>query len=85
MGEAKFETAYKKLESIVDQLESGDLELDQALKLYEEGIRHSRLCAKKLETAQKRVQKLSRSPSGELETEDLDLFASSETAGDAES
>jgi exodeoxyribonuclease VII small subunit len=74
MAELKFEGSFKKLEKIVEQLESGDLELDQALKLYEEGIKLSRFCTKKLQEAEKKVQQLTRGKDGMLTTEDMDLF-----------
>ena len=51
MAEMKFEEALKKLEKIVDDLESGNLSLDDALDKYEEGIKLSKMCAKKLEAA----------------------------------
>ncbi len=44
MAEIKFEDALKKLEKIVEDLEKGDLSLDEALKRYQGGIEHSRLC-----------------------------------------
>ncbi len=46
--EMKFEEALKRLEGIVQDLEDGDLPLDEALDKYEEGIRLSKACAKKL-------------------------------------
>ena len=56
MAEMKFEEALKKLEKIVGDLENGDLPLDEALEKYEEGIRLSKACAKKLEVARKKVE-----------------------------
>ncbi len=63
--EAKFEDQLKRLEDIVGRMESGDLNLDEALKLYEEGIKLSQGCTKRLEEAQKRIEVLLRSSSGE--------------------
>ena len=51
MPEIKFEEALKKLEKIVEDLEKGDLSLDEALKKYQEGIELSKVCAQRLETA----------------------------------
>ena len=48
MAEVKFEEALKKLEKIVEDLERGDLSLDEALKKYQEGIELSRLCSQRL-------------------------------------
>jgi exodeoxyribonuclease VII small subunit len=56
-----FETALERLEHIVKTLESGDLALDAALELFEEGIKLSRLCHGKLEQAERRVEVLLKS------------------------
>jgi len=53
-----FEDALDKLEEIVEELETGDLPLDESLKAFEEGIRLSRLCSKQLNEAELRVEKL---------------------------
>lgn len=53
-----FEEAISRLEDIVDSLETGSLSLDESLKKFEEGIRLSRLCNKKLLTAQQKVERL---------------------------
>jgi exodeoxyribonuclease VII small subunit len=63
-----FETALERLEHIVRTLEDGELPLDDALELFEEGIRLSRFCHGKLEQAERRVEILLRNQSGELET-----------------
>jgi len=72
MAEVKFEEALKKLEKIVDDLEGGDLSLDDALEKYEEGIRLSKLCAKKLEVAKKKVEILLKSDDGSVELKPFD-------------
>jgi exodeoxyribonuclease VII small subunit len=59
-----FETSLKKLEEIVKKLESGDLPLDSALELFEEGIRLSRFCHSRLEQAERRVEILLKNSSG---------------------
>ena len=56
--EAPFEVALKKLETIVENLENGDLSLDEALKQYEEGVKMADLCTKRLTEAEKRVEVL---------------------------
>jgi len=56
MPKEKFEDAMSKLEKIVSQLEKGDISLEESLKLFEEGIRLSRLCNQKLDEAEKRVE-----------------------------
>jgi exodeoxyribonuclease VII small subunit len=62
-----FEASLARLEEIVKALESGDLGLDAALELFEEGIRLSRLCHGKLEQAERRVELLLKEASGNLE------------------
>lgn len=56
--EIKFEDALKRLEEIVEALESDELPLDKALELFEEGIRMSRLCSSILERAEMRIEEL---------------------------
>jgi exodeoxyribonuclease VII small subunit len=55
MKEKGFEDAMKELEDIVKRLESGDLPLEESLKIFEEGVALSRYCFNKLEEAEKRV------------------------------
>ena len=69
MPEIKFEEALKKLEKIVNDLEGGDLSLEDSLARYEEGIRLSRVCQKKLETAKKKVEMLVKSKDGKIKLE----------------
>lgn len=72
MAEMKFEEALKKLEKIVGDLEDGNLPLDESLEKYEEGIRLSRMCAKKLEVARKKVEILLKSEDGSVELKAFD-------------
>lgn len=72
MAEMKFEEALKKLEEIVKALEDGDLPLDEACEKYEEGIRLSRTCAKKLEAAKKKVEILIKNKDGSFDIEEFD-------------
>ena len=55
MAKQKFETAMKRLEDIVKELEVGELSLEDALKKFEEGIKLSRFCANKLDEIEKKV------------------------------
>jgi exodeoxyribonuclease VII small subunit len=66
MAEKKFEEALERLEELVKQLENGDTPLDASLKLFEEGIRLSRLCTKRLEEAERKVEILLKDAGGEL-------------------
>ncbi len=72
MSDIKFEDALQRLEQIVDQLESGDLPLEESLKVFEEGVALARRCSKYLEEAEKRIELLTRDESGLLRTEALD-------------
>ena len=56
--EPKFEEALKRLEQIVEELESGELPLEESMKQYEEGVHLSKLCAKRLEEAKKKIELL---------------------------
>jgi exodeoxyribonuclease VII small subunit len=61
-----FESALKSLEVIVQQLEGGDLTLDRALELFEEGVKISRFCHGKLEEAERKVETLIKTADGNL-------------------
>ncbi|MGI6147797.1 MAG: exodeoxyribonuclease VII small subunit [Limnochordia bacterium] len=56
MGELNFETALAKLEQIVRELEAGELSLEESLKLFESGVSLARLCSKKLDEAEGKIQ-----------------------------
>ncbi len=58
-AEVPFEEAIAELEGIVRQLESGDLGLEHALRLYERGVALVRLCGAQLDRAEERLQVLS--------------------------
>ena len=73
MGELKFEKAIQRLEKIVDDLEKGELDIDKSLEMFEEGIKMSRVCSKKLNEAEAKIEKLTRNQKGELITELLPL------------
>lgn len=66
MAEPTFEEALDSLEKIVGELEEGNLSLEDTLKKFEEGIKLSRLCEKKLKQAQKKVSMLTRDEHGNL-------------------
>lgn len=66
MAEKKFETALARLEEIVQEFEQGELPLEQSLKLFEEGIRLSRICNARLEQAERKVEILLKDKEGNL-------------------
>jgi exodeoxyribonuclease VII small subunit len=53
-----FEEAIKRLSEIVQKLEKGDLSLEDSLRLFEEGVRLSRVSQDRLDAAQKKVEQL---------------------------
>jgi exodeoxyribonuclease VII small subunit len=67
MSDIKFEDALERLERIVDQLEAGNLPLEDSLKVFEEGVGLARHCARYLDEAEKRVELLTRDESGVLQ------------------
>ncbi len=60
LEELGFEAALARLETIVDRLEQGDIELEQALATFEEGVALTRRCAGQLEDAERRIEVLVR-------------------------
>jgi exodeoxyribonuclease VII small subunit len=53
-----FEESLDRLEKIVAQMESGDLKLEDSLKLFEEGIGLTKVCHQKLDEVEKKVKQL---------------------------
>ena len=64
----KFEEQLARLEKIVEELEAGDLTLDDSLARYEEGVKALKKCYEILRDAEKRVEVLLKSDDGELKT-----------------
>lgn len=67
--EMEFEAALKKLETIVANLENGELSLEAALKQYEEGVKLADACSKRLSEAEKRVELLMKTTGGKLKVQ----------------
>jgi len=53
-----FESALERLEELVERLEGGDLQLEEALAAFEEGVRLTRHCASRLADAERRIEEL---------------------------
>ncbi|MEW6439941.1 MAG: exodeoxyribonuclease VII small subunit [bacterium] len=68
-GKEPFERSLKSLEEIVQRLESGELDLEESLQLFEEGVRLIRVCTGGLEEAEKRIEVLMRSAEGGIVTQ----------------
>ncbi len=64
--EIKFEDAMIRLEEIVEELESGELSLEESLSAFEEGIKLSKICAKLLNEAERKVEILMKGEDGQL-------------------
>jgi exodeoxyribonuclease VII small subunit len=62
-----FEESMKQLEQIVEELEDGDLSLEDALKKFEEGVLLSKFCFQKLDETEKKVSLLLREPNGQFQ------------------
>ena len=60
MTEATFEQAQRELESIVERLERGDVELEEAIALWERGEELYRLCVERLDAAHGKIEELVR-------------------------
>ena len=81
MKEKKFEDALRELEAIVKRLESGELPLEESLKIFEDGVALSRYCFQKLEEAEKRVSILIKDESG-IKRAPFDTGEDEHTEGD---
>ena len=60
MTEPRFEEAQRELEQIVERLERGDADLDEAIKLWERGEELYRLCVGRLDSAHGKIDELAR-------------------------
>lgn len=66
-----FETALKNLEESVERLESGELSLDEALKVFSSGVKQADICRKTLENVELKVEKLLKLDDGNFSRESL--------------
>jgi exodeoxyribonuclease VII small subunit len=66
MAKKTFELAMKQLEQIVQDLESGDMALEKAIKKFEEGIELSKYCTAKLDESEKRITILMKDAAGNV-------------------
>ncbi len=71
--EIKFEKAMERLEKIVEDLEGGNISLEDALKKYEEGVKLTRVCQQHLSQAEKKIHILSRASDGSLQKAAFDI------------
>ena len=72
MAQKTFEQSMKQLERIVQQLEGGDLPLETAIKKFEEGMKLTRFCSKKLDETEKKVSILLKNAKGRIAEKPFD-------------
>jgi len=68
-----FEQALKSLEQVVGELEDENISLERAMEKFEQGIKFSSYCLKKLNEAEKKIEELTRSEDGKLITRELEI------------
>ena len=71
MGENNFEKSMESLENIVTELEKGELNLDESVKKFEEGMKISKQCSDMLQEAEKKITMLIKNSDGELQEENF--------------
>ncbi len=87
MATVKFEEALARLEAIVAELERGELPLEDSMRIFEEGMKLSKVCLKMLEEAERKVEILVKDKDGKKRTRTLDIEEYSESGqenGDVE-
>lgn len=72
MAGKKFEDAMKRLEEIVEDLEGGELPLEDSLKVFEEGMKLLTFCSDKLDEVEKRVDLLVKESDGRYSKKPFD-------------
>ena len=73
MEKDSFENSLAALEKVVENLEQGDLTLEDSLRCFEEGIKNLTICQKHLKEAENRVELLLKNRNGTLKTGAFDL------------
>lgn len=81
MAKKSFEQAMQQLEKIIQELESGDLTLEKAMIKFEEGIRLTQYCSRKLDETERKIQVLIKDHKGDGvsikpfdDTDDIDIL-----------
>ena len=69
---ATFEEQLTALEGVVEQLERGELTLEESVKLFEEGVRLSKACKQELDSAEGRIEVLVETATGKMQAATLD-------------
>ncbi|MGM0365773.1 MAG: exodeoxyribonuclease VII small subunit [Actinomycetota bacterium] len=69
----EFEQALNSLEQVVKELEDENISLEQAMEKFEQGIKFSSYCLKKLNEAEKKIEELTKSEDGKLISRELEI------------
>ena len=73
-----FEELVKRLEQIVDRMERGDIDLDESIRLYEEGLDKSTKLTEMLTATRGRIQQLIKQENGSLGVEEINISSNEE-------
>lgn len=73
MENLDFDSALTRLEEIVEQLESGQLSLEDSLAVFEEGVKIALYCQKELKKTDGKVQRLLRKLNGDLDVAEIEI------------
>lgn len=73
MAEKTFEQSLNELEKIATELEKGDLSLEDAISMFESGMKLSKECSEKLDKAEKRINILVQNENGEISEENFEV------------
>lgn len=84
MADLTFEQALKRLEEIVEALETDDLDLEKSVQFYEEGVSMYRHCTQQLQRAEKRIDILQTDDDGTLTPEPFVVQEESGGAADSD-
>ncbi|MEM1158757.1 MAG: exodeoxyribonuclease VII small subunit [Verrucomicrobiota bacterium] len=76
-----FEAALDRLESIVEEMESGEMPLEKIIEQYEEGMKHLATCDQQLAEAEKRIRQLTADAAGKLKETELDSAGTDDLGG----
>ena len=79
-----FESAMDRLESIVEQMESGKLPLEELIVRYEEGMKLVKVCQERLASAEQRIEIITRNNAGKPVVKDFEPAAEKEAAAKVE-
>jgi exodeoxyribonuclease VII small subunit len=79
MAAIKFEKALSRLETIVTELEAGELSLDESLRIFEEGVKLSKSCLKMLDDAERKAEILVQDKDGRKRIQAFSLEDSNST------